>query len=270
MAIQAAWRRSPAIDIGSIVALCVIVATVAWGYWLFMSMHEQEPIVAGPGVTRMTLLSEYFSGLAGTPADTPVYILEGQQPGGTVLVLGGTHPQEVSGMLAAVVLIENSQVDYGRLIVIPQANASGFTYTEPLEAFPHTFEIETPHGTRWFRNGMRLTNPIHQWPDPEVYVHPTSGERLIGHEIRNLNRVYPGRPDGTFTERTGFGITSLILSEGIDTVIDLHEAYPEYPVINMIVAHQRAMRIATFASLMMQFEGVRISVDQSPVNLRES
>lgn len=249
-------------------AAVVVGLIVAWSYVEFRSMYEREPIVPGPGVTRTTMLSEYFPSLNGSAGDTPVYLLEGTDPGGTVLVLGGTHPQEVSGLMAAILLIENATVAQGRLIVIPQANASGFTHTEPMEGFPHTFEIETPHGARWFRNGMRLTNPVHQWPDPEVYVHPASGERLIGHEIRNLNRVYPGRPDGTFTERVGYGITTLIRQEAVDLVIDLHEAYPEYPVINTIVAHQRALGIATIAQLMMQLEGVSIRVDPSPVSLR--
>lgn len=33
------------------------------------------------------------------------------------------------------------------------------------------FTIDTPNGERWFRFGSRATNPHHQWPDPEIYVH---------------------------------------------------------------------------------------------------
>ena len=32
--------------------------------------------------------------------------------------------------------------------------------------------------SRWFRYGGRLTNPVHQWPDPEVYTHYPSGIKL--------------------------------------------------------------------------------------------
>ena len=152
-------------------------------------------------------------------------------------------------MLAAVLLVENVRVARGRLIVIPHANQSGFTHTEPLEAFPHTFGIPTAQGERRFRLGMRLTNPLHQWPDPDLYSHFPSGEPLIGSEARNLNRAYPGRPDGRYTERLAHAIMAVALKEKADAVLDMHEAYPEYPIINMIVAHERAFEIATMTAV---------------------
>ena len=62
-------------------------------------------------------------------------------------------------MLAAVLMVENARVTQGRVIVVPQSNRSGFTHTDPMEAYLHRFEIATPAGPRWFRVGMRLTNP---------------------------------------------------------------------------------------------------------------
>ncbi len=91
-----------------------------------------------------------------------------------MLLLGGTHPQEIGGVMAAVLMVENARVKRGRLIVVPQANRSGFTHTDPMEAYLHRYEIATPAGPRWFRVGMRLTNPAHQWPDPDVFVHQPS------------------------------------------------------------------------------------------------
>ena len=41
-------------------------------------------------------------------------------------------------------------------------------------------------------------------------MHASSGQKLSGSETRNLNRAYPGRPDGTFTEKVAYAITSLI------------------------------------------------------------
>lgn len=235
---------------------------------MFVGMHEPEPIYAGPGVTATSRLGTYFPDIAGGPGDSPVFVLDGQEPGGTLVLLGGTHPQEVAGTVAAVLVIENVRVKKGRLIVVPQANRSGFTYTEPLEGFPHRFAIDTPHGKRWFRFGMRLTNPVHQWPDPDLQVHHPSGEFMVGWEARNLNRNYPGRADGRFTERVGYAVTQLIKKEAADLVLDMHEAYPEYPIINMIVAHQRAFEIATIAALMLQARGIRMDVMPSPENLR--
>ena len=234
---------------------------------IFAAMHEPEPIYPGPGVTRTGQLGDYFPQIAGGPGDAPVFVLDGQEPGGTLTLLGGTHPQEVAGMVAAILVIENVRVKKGRVIVIPQANRSGFTYTDPLEGFPHRFEIDTPHGARWFRFGMRLTNPIHQWPDPDVQVHSPSGEYMVGWETRNLNRNYPGRPNGRFTERVGHAVTQLIEKEKAGVVLDMHEAYPEYPIINMIVAHQRAFEIGTIAALTLQSRGIVMDIMASPENL---
>lgn len=231
------------------------------------AMHEREPLRKGPGVTRITLLSEWFPQLKGSHADTEVYLLDSGKPGGSALLLGGTHPNEPAGYITAMLYIENAVPTAGRLFVIPRANASAFTHTDYMEGTPRGFNIETPSGPRRFRFGSRATNPVDQWPDPDIYVHASSGQHLSGSETRNLNRAYPGRADGTFTERLAFGITSLIRAEKIDVTVDLHEASPEYPVICAIVAHEKAMPIASVAVLDLEFDGIRMGLEPSPVNL---
>src|SRR5690625_4766707 len=79
----------------------------------YLEMHIEEPIVSGPGVTDEKMLSDYFPKLKGTNGDTKVYILEGEEPGGSMLVLGGTHPNEPSGYMSAITLIENATVKSG-------------------------------------------------------------------------------------------------------------------------------------------------------------
>jgi Succinylglutamate desuccinylase / Aspartoacylase family len=241
------------------------VAMAGASGWLFWSMREAEPIVAGPGVTVQRMLSATEPSLAGGPGDTPVFELAGPKPGGTMMILGGTHPQEIGGMLAAVLMIENARVKQGRLIVVPQANRSGFTHTDPMEAYLHTFTIDTPAGPRWFRVGMRLTNPADQWPDPEVFVHAPSDERMVGHEARNLNRNHPGRPRGWLTARVSYALTALAKDSSL--ILDLHEAQPEYPVINMMVAHEHAFETAATATAAMQARRIPISLAASPKNL---
>src|SRR5260370_31609652 len=78
------------------------VAVAGASGWIFWSMREAEPIVAGPGVTAQRMLSATEPSLAGGPGDTPVFELAGPKPGGTMMILGGTHPQEIGGVLTAV------------------------------------------------------------------------------------------------------------------------------------------------------------------------
>jgi predicted deacylase len=254
--------------IQSFVVLGVSVAMMAVAASDFNSLYEREPIVRGPGVTKMAKLSDYFAGIKGTVADTEVYILEGSNPGGTVFVMGGVHGNESAGMLSAVLLVENAVVKSGRLIVVPHANESGFTNTAPSEGVPSRFRIQTDWGSRWFRYGDRLTNPVHQWPDPEVYVHYPSGQFLSDFDVRNLDRAFPGRPDGNFTERLGYALTELVRREKTDLTIDMHEARPMNPIVNCIITHERAMNLASLAALSLDSRGIPMRLEPSPKRLR--
>lgn len=251
------------------VILLAVVGLALLASRLFRPAGEADLILPGPGVTEVIPLSHYFPPLAQTPGDTAVYVLDSGQPGGTAVVLGGTHADELAGIVTAVLVVENAQPRQGRLFVIPHANASAITHTLPMEGTPHRVTIPLPDGSaRTFRVGSRLTNPLHQWPDPVVYVHAASGQQLSGSDTRNLNRSYPGRPDGTLTEQVAYAITQLILQEEADLVIDLHEASPEYPVINTIVAHPRAMDLAAWVALEVEMEGMAIGLEPSPESLR--
>jgi hypothetical protein len=169
--------------------------------------------------------------------------------------------------VSAVLMAENLRVAKGKVIVIPRANASGFTCNDPQEANPQRFIIETGSGPREFRFGSRLTNPVHQWPDPTLYENP-AGQMLSASEVRNLNRCYPGRPNGYLTEKMAFGIMELIRQERIDLGIDLHESAPEYPVINAIVFHDASAELAALAQMSLQSEGLEFRLEASPPNLR--
>ena len=88
------------------------------------------------------------------------------------------------------------------------------THNDPQEASPQYLNITTPSGVRKFRYGSRASNPVDQWPDPDVYVHAASGQRLSGSETRNINRAYPGRPDGNPPEQAAYAIAELIPGGG--------------------------------------------------------
>ena len=245
--------------------LSLVIAFVAGKE--FLKTRELEPIVKGDGVISMQKLSDYLPDLKGTRGDSDIYILQGKEPGGSVLILGGTHPNEPAAFLTTVLLVENLKVDKGTVYIIPRANGSAMSHNDPQEASPQRFTIKTPYGERWFRFGSRATNPLDQWPDPDVYIHAASGQKLSGNETRNLNRAYPGRADGTYTEKVAYAITELIKKNDINMEIDLHEASPEYPVINAIVAHERAMPISSQVVMNMELEDIQIGLEPSPPSL---
>ena len=78
---------------GVLLILCLVLMVSA-GVSFYRSRHLKEPVVLGPGVSGVKKLSSYFSGIEGTVNDSNVYFLEGSEAGGTILILGGTHPEE--------------------------------------------------------------------------------------------------------------------------------------------------------------------------------
>ena len=250
-----------------IIALGLLLGIFA-GLSFYRSRHLKEPVVLGPGVTAVKTLGEYFEGIKGTTNDANVYILEGQKKGGTILVLGGSHPEEPGGRLTTWILAENARLEQGRLMVLNSANRSATTVTRPSGAYPADYTIPTDWGGQKFRMGDRWSNPLDQWPDPELFIHYPSRQQLAYMDIRNLNRAYPGRPDGTLTEKTCYAIIQMIKQEKIDIVIDLHEAELQYPVISTIVAHQKGQDLAAMASMVLSGEEFKIGVEYSPKALR--
>ena len=253
-----------------LVAFAIVLAAIS-GH-SYMKMRNPDPgidrVVPAEGFEHR-LLSDWFPALAGTPGDADIYVQEGEEPGGTMLLLGGTHANEPAGFMAAVVMLETAQVKRGRLIIAPFANPMARTHTFPQDAHPQTFGFETTNGTkRTFRFGARITDPVNEWPNPDIYIHPASGQTMAGIERSNLNRAHPGRADGGPTERLAFGYMELIKQEKVDMAIDMHEAAPEYPVVDALVAHENAMELAAMVSMELEFEGVPIRLEPSPKNLR--
>lgn len=252
--------------ISGVISLIIAAAIIVTTSINFLAARELPMPMWGPSVTEVKMLSDWFPGLEGTNGDTPVYVLKGEKEGGKMLVLGGTHANEVSGYMSAFLFIENAVVEQGTVYVIPYVNHSAMTHNDPGEGNLQYFTLTTQSGERTFRYGSRATNPVDQWPDPDVYVHYPSGQQLSGSETRNINRAYPGRADGNLTEKEAFGVMELIRNEGINIGFDLHEASPEYPVINATVSHQRSMDVASIGCMNLLMEGIEMSLEQSPTN----
>ena len=94
--------------------------------------------------------------------------------------------------------------------------------------------IESRSGPRVLPYGDRRTDSKDQGEaDPENYTNPPGYTLEEGAESRNLNRTWPGDPEGTPTEQLSYAILRLIRDEGIDISLDMHEAdTPEHKEVD--------------------------------------
>lgn len=215
------------------------------------------------------MLSSWLPALAGTPGDTPVFVLDGEEPGGTLVVVAGTHENEIAGVFAATALVETARARRGRLVVVPRANNSAVTVRDDERPVPEWITIDTPSGPRRFRFGSRLTNPLHQGaPDPVEVRLPGAAKALPGNEVRDLDRAYPGSADGPLTQRVAFAIVELLRREEADLAFDLHEASPDSGLAWMLVAHPRALDVAAAAILDLDAAGLPMRLEVSDEGFR--
>ena len=248
---------------------CVLLSFGAWA-------KDIDPdIRPGSGVTEQRKLSDYFAPLKNTNLDTDVFILDSGKPGATGLALGGTHGNEVAGQVAALLLLENGTVTRGKLIVIPYANRSGLSVRDTRKSIAQAFPIQSRSGPRVIPYGDRRTDPRDQGvDDPDEYTNPMGYTLKNGQESRNLNRTYPGDPNGTPTEQLGYAIMEVIRRENIDFSLDMHEANtPERQskddgnyrpggnkrLAYTLVSHPRGLEIAAYSLLAME-EDTEISM----------
>jgi len=255
--------------IKAIFLVIVAVVMAIGGLQLFKHRHYMMPIVAGPGVTKVVKLSDYSRGLKGTMADTNVFFLEGKEEGGKMLLMANTHANEPAALLAALIFIENAEVEKGTLIIIPQFNHSASRNTKPGDGYPLYFEIPTNWGKKKIRMGNRDASPLDQWPDPDVYIHYPEEQLLSFIDVRNTNRTWPGRANGPLMERVTHGAMEIMRQEKVDIAVDLHGAETMFPVTNCIVAPDKSVRIATMASLTVKArEHFDSHVEPSPSGFR--
>ncbi len=257
------WR------IKSALVLALILLGIFGGLPLYTHRHYRVPVVAGPGVTRVIQLSDFVPSLKGKMIDTRVYVLEGREPGGKILVMANTHANEPAGLLASLIMIENAVVEKGTLYVIPEFNASAGRNTKSGDGYPLYFDIPTAWGRKRFRMGNRDASPLDQWPDPDVYIHYPDRQSLSFNDVRNTNRTWPGRPGGPWMERVTYAAMELLRKEAVNIAIDMHGAETMFPVTNCIVAPDKSSKIATMVALTVRArEGFDNHVEPSPSNFR--
>jgi len=253
----------------SILLLIIIALMAVAGAQLYKHRHFRMPVVAGPGVTKVSKLSDYTEGLKGIVADTNVFHLEGKEEGGKIFIIANTHANEPAAILTALIFVENAVVDKGTLIIIPEFNNSAGRNTRPGDGYPLYYEIPTDWGSKKFRMGNRDASPLDQWPDPDVYVHYPDKQLLSFLDARNTNRTWPGRPDGPLMERVTYGAMQIMRNKKVDIAVDIHGAETMFPVTNCIVAPEKSIRIATMTSLTVKArEKFDNHVERSPSGFR--
>jgi len=257
-----ARRKSPLYSLGGWLLLFLLLLGVTFpGLGLGPTSHDVRP---GYGVSELRWLSDYLPALKGTPGDTPVYVMKGKKEGGVFLLLGGTHPDEIAGIMAAILAVERGNVSQGTVFVIPHANNSASRHNNGHWGHPELqwLEITTSFGERrHFHYGDRLTQPEDQVPDPKEFVQYPSGEKFPGYEARNLNRNYPGKPNGTLTQQVCFAILQLVEKERVDVVMDMHESGISSRMAYMLVCHPRALQIGAMAAMELEQDGISIKLE---------
>ena len=249
--------------LGCVLTLLILMVGSVVAVSIGPTSHDIRP---GYGVTELRWLSDYLPALAGTPGDSPVYVMEGEKEGGSLLLLGGTHPNEIAGVMAAILCVERGEVTIGRMFVVPHANNSAARHNNGTynPNSPQGIDLITASGeTRHFLYGDRYTQIEDQGPDPEVFVHEPSGLEFDGKEARNLNRNHPGKANGTLTQQISYALFQLVDQESVNVVIDMHESSITSRLANMIVAHPGALDIGAMAVLDLEMVGINMKLEIS-------
>ena len=251
-----------------------LVPVSAWGKDISLDIRP------GEGVTGQRKLSDYFAPLKDTNLDTDVFILDSGKPGATGLIIGGTHGNEMAGSVAALLALENVVVTTGKLIVIPYTNRSAQSVRDSRNRIEPQHRVQSRSGQRYLTYGDRRTDPVDQnSEDPDEYRNPGGYVLKNGQESRNLNRTYPGKPDGTRTEQLAYAIITLVSKEQVGFSLDMHEANtPETDkqddgdyrpggnkrLSYTLVAHPRGLEIAAYALLAMEEDtGISMKLEES-------
>lgn len=245
-----------------ILLIALLFAAFA-GIEFYQLRHYSDSFVPAESFQKIGYLSDYEPSLKGTYSDSPIYFFDSGVEGGTLFYMSGTHPNENAAILSSYVLMENLKLQKGRVIVLPLANYSASTNAYNGYGYPSYYTIETEWGSKTFKIGSRLTNPLDQWPDPPVFKQYPTGQGLCYEDARNSNRAYPGRDNGILTERVGKAIMNLLEAEDVDYAFDLHEASISYPVNNTYIVPSKCEDIALLSMMMLDSEGISIGVEFS-------
>lgn len=166
--------------------------------FVFMSCKESEPKEENEGnqeppKVENVITHESYQVMEGTTLETTVHVFKSSIEGPTIFITGGTHGDEVAGWKAAEKLItEEYYKNYiGTVVVIPYLNKLGC-------------ELE------------------------QRYPGVSNKGSYNGETYSDLNRAFPGKVDGTLTERLAYTICEEVKKYNPKYVVDLHESRGSY------------------------------------------
>ena len=137
--------------------------------------------------------------LDGTIWETDVHYFESSIPGPRVVIVGGIHGDEIAGWNAALELLTKEDYFIGTVMIIPKAN-------------------------------LQACNAVQRYAG--------LGKEYNGYIYSDLNRTFPGKEDGTVTEKISYEIVQAVESFNPNHIIDLHESLHSYSYGSKYIGNQ--------------------------------
>lgn len=160
-------------------------------------MYEVEDLGRGPNDIhhRQLVLDETVNGMQ---LAVPLLALRGAGSGPTMFLLAGQHALELNGPLAVQRLLDqvSPRELRGQILAIPLANPAGFV----------------TGSSHYPTQGPTWSMPVH-WPE--------GGPAYPEDQSANMNRLWPGKPEGRVPEKIAHAIFTEA-ARGADFAIDLH------------------------------------------------
>lgn len=145
---------------------------------------SMEVEVSSTSQEEITNTVETWKILEDSIYETTVYKFTSNVPGKRCVIVGGIHGDEVAGWKAALQLKERRNF-IGEVLIIPQASILACKREER---------------------------------------YPGRGEEVNGIIYKDLNRNFPGKPDGNITQQIAYAINETVTNFDADIIVDLHES----------------------------------------------
>ena len=149
--------------------------------------------------TNNTITHTESTILTDTIWETEVHYFESSIEGPRVAIVGGIHGDEIAGWNAALKLLTKENYFIGTVMIIPKANLQACNANQRYAGL---------------------------------------GEDYNGYVYSDLNRTFPGKADGTVTEKISYAVAEAVKDFNPDHVIDLHESRHSYSYGNKYIGNQ--------------------------------